>query len=117
MLFDLFCRDGKDIKNFDHDFHDYVCHSRGLRDFDIDLQSSKNIFYALEEAKQESEEISTSTNSFGCLGVQDVKMARGRESVERLTESRMPIPVKMTPTGGYASKTGIRLQIQSPQTF
>ena len=108
MLFDLFCRDGKDIKNFDHDFHDYVRHSRGLRDFDINLQSPEDIFYALEEAK---EEISTSTNSTGCLGVQDVTMARGGESVERPTERRTPMPVKMTPTGGYTSKTGIRLQI------
>jgi hypothetical protein len=66
VLFDLFCCDGKNIKNFDHDFYDYVRHSRGLRDFDIDLQPSENVFYALEEA---NEEISTGTDSIGCLRV------------------------------------------------
>jgi hypothetical protein len=64
VLIDLFCRDGENTKNFDHDFHDYVHHSGGSRDFDIDLQSSEDVFYALEEAK---EEISASTDSISGL--------------------------------------------------
>jgi len=31
--------------------------------------------------------------------------------MEILTERRIPMPVKITPTGGYASKYNIRLQI------
>jgi hypothetical protein len=60
VLIDLFCRDGKDIQYFNHNFHKCVRHFRGPRDLDIDLQSSKDIFYALEEA---SEKISTRANS------------------------------------------------------
>jgi hypothetical protein len=70
-LIDLFCCDGEDRKYFYHDFHNRVHHSRGPRDIDIDLQSSKDVFYAPKEAK----EILT-TNSASGLKCQDVRIGQ-----------------------------------------
>jgi hypothetical protein len=105
---DLFCCDGEDRKYFDHDFHNYVRHSRGPRNSNIDLQSPKNVFYALEKAQ---EKVSTTANGASGLICQNITIARERESVEILTERRTPMPVKITPAGGYVSRIKIRLQI------
>jgi hypothetical protein len=41
----------------------------------------------------------------------DVTIDRVEISIEILTERRIPIPVNITPTGGYASRFNIRPQI------
>jgi hypothetical protein len=51
MLIDLFCRDGKDTKSFNHDFHDCVRHSRVLRERKFGIESI-DVLNAPEEAKE-----------------------------------------------------------------
>jgi hypothetical protein len=41
----------------------------------------------------------------------DVTIDRIKISMDILTERRIPMPVKITPTGGYASKYNIRPQV------
>jgi hypothetical protein len=52
------------------------------------------------------------TSSDGLSGLfKDVTITWKEESKEILTERRIPMLVKIAPTGGYASKINIRLQI------
>ena len=100
-MFNLFGCDGKDAKHLNHNLHDRIRQSRGRWDLDIGLQSSKDVLYALEEVNECS---STSTDTLSGLRYQDVTIAR-KEIMDMLTERRTPMPVNITPTGGYASKS------------
>ena len=63
-MFNLLGCDGKDAKHLNHDLHDRIHQSNGRRDLDISFQSSKDVFYALEEV---NECTSTSTNTLSGL--------------------------------------------------
>jgi hypothetical protein len=65
---------------------------------DIGLKASKEI---LDTLKYVRERILASRNAFGCLIERDFGVVEAMESRGILTERRTPIPVKITPAGGY----------------
>ena len=81
-----------------HDLHDHVGHPCRRWNFDIGLKPSKEI---LDTLKYVREHILAGRNGLGrlrecgCLG----RRSNGIEKI--LTERRTPIPVKITPAGGY----------------
>src|SRR5579863_7688845 len=64
-LFDFLCRDRNNGKHLDHDFDYYVCHPRGWWHFDICLQTSEEVFHALEDC---SESVLTIRDGLSRLG-------------------------------------------------
>ena len=49
ILIQLFCRDGKNEKYFDHDFHNYICHIGSLWDLNIGIESSEKVLHPLKK--------------------------------------------------------------------
>jgi len=99
-LLDLLCRDGKNRKHLNHDFDDHVCHPCRRWHFDIRLKTPEEVLDPLEDF---GEYILAIGNGLSRLpvGASDVRKANVNEPKMTLTERRTPIPVKMTPAGGY----------------
>jgi len=105
ILIQLFCRDGKNEKYFDHDFHNYVCHIGRLWDFDVGLESSEKVLHPLEEF---NECVLTSLDSFDGLRYLVLRQDGKEINSKILAERRTPMPVKITAAGGNGWKTNIR---------
>ena len=63
-LVDLFCRQGKHYQQFDHDFDQHLCHRRCGSDLGIDLESTGEVFNALEDIDKS---VIAFSHVFGCL--------------------------------------------------
>ena len=53
ILLYVFRYDGKDVKYFKHDLHGRVCHPGSQWDLGINLQTSEDVLYALEEVNEQ----------------------------------------------------------------
>jgi len=101
-LINLLRCDGKNGKNFNHDFNNQTCHSRGRWYLNISLESSKNVFYPLNYVDKY---IQGSTASVRGLRDLDNHASRGEK---KHTATRVK-----TTTGGYAFKVNIREMLGS----
>ena len=99
ILFNLLCCDGEDTQNFNHNFYNYVHHSRGHSRgpwiLDVDLQPPEHIF---DTPKDDDECIPTIANSSSSLNDYNIRLVW--ENVLKLTERSTAMPVKINPAGG-----------------
>ena len=96
-LLNLLRGDGKNGKHLNNNLHNHVHHPGGRWQFDVRVQPSEEVFYALENASE--------CNSAGGIGLRRLRetsaTARNIKESKILTERRTPIPVNITPAGGY----------------
>ena len=116
--FKLPCCNGEDGKHFSHDLHRDVCHFCCWWGIGISLEASKEVSNTL---KQLSECALAIHNTLSRLTEKGVTMAYVKEPRKSLTDRRTPMPVKITPAGGYIYKINIRAKIlndhSSPETY
>ena len=92
-------RDRKDRQYLDHNLNNHVRHCRSWCDANIYLEAAEEMFKAIKDLDKF---VSDSACTFDRLGPLGVKMGRTREGCRMLTESRTPMPVKITVAGGNA---------------
>ena len=100
-LFNLLCCDSKNRKYLDHGFHHNVHQSCSRRNLNINFESSKEIFDALEEVNKD---VLGGANSLSRLKKDLGVMIANAKKWRTLTERRVSIPEKMTAAGGYVCR-------------
>ena len=95
------------MKHIDHDFHYNVGHFYGWWQFDVCPKSDKEILDTFKEINNCASASASGLNRLG-FGLQ----RNEKEGFdEERTESRVEIPVKITPAGGYAYRIDFWAQV------
>ena len=95
------------MKHIDHDFYYNVSHFYRRREFDVYPKSDEEVFDTFKEVNDCASARASGLNRLG-FGLQ----RNEKEGFdEERTESRVEIPVKITPAGGYAYRIDFRGQV------